>query len=182
MWIRDAVPQALPGIRNIIYGYDSKLLKSNSFQSISDLAQSFILSLRAGGCGLPSSKPILFLAHSLGGIVLKEAIVQLANSSDEGLSTILDRVPGAIMFGVPSLGMEQSRLLSLTEGQPNECLVDDLSREGGGYYLRQLNARFQELSFVEKARILWAYETEESPTVEVCEIWAHLICPMTRSR
>jgi hypothetical protein len=42
-----------------------------------------------------------------------------------------------------------------------------LSRDGGGNYVRQLNARFEGLSFLGKARILWAYETEESPTVVV---------------
>jgi len=182
MWIRDAVPQALPEIRTIVYGYDSKLPKSNSFQSISDLAHSFVWSLRAGGWDLPTSKPLLFLAHSLGGIVLKEAIVQLADSGDRGLSAFLDRIPGAIMFGVPNLGMEQSHLLAVVEGQPNESLVDDLSREGGGYYVRQLNARFKGLSFMEKARILWAYETEESPTVVVCDKNSHLICRMVWNR
>lgn len=82
------------------------------------------------------------------------------------------------MFGVPNLGM-QSHLLALVEGQANEFLVDDLSREGGGSYVRDLNTRFKGLSFVDKARILWAYETEESPTVTVCE--RPLMCRTVRS-
>ncbi|KAK0714484.1 hypothetical protein B0H67DRAFT_553198 [Lasiosphaeris hirsuta] len=165
MWIRDEIPRSAPGIRAIIYGYDSKLHNSTSFQSIGDLGQSLILRLKAGGWNLPSSKPIVFLAHSLGGLVLKEAIVQMADR-DKSVTGILENVLGAIMFGVPSLGMDQSHLMAMVEGRPNELLVQDLSREGGTHYLRQLNRRFEGLSFLRTARILWAYETAESPTVE----------------
>jgi len=166
MWIRDAIPASLPGVRTAIYGYDSKLLDSKSFQSVGDIARSLILHLKSAGWNLPSSKPIVFLAHSLGGLVLKEAIVQMADR-EKSISTILNNIQGAIMFGVPSLGMEHSHLMAMVEGQANESLIQDLSRDSGGNYVRQLNARFEGLSFLGKARILWAYETEESPTVVV---------------
>ncbi|KAK0638959.1 hypothetical protein B0T16DRAFT_235197 [Cercophora newfieldiana] len=164
MWIRDAISTALPGVRTAIYGYDSKLADSRSFQSISDIARGLILHLKSAGWNRPSSKPIVFLAHSLGGLVLKDAIVQMADRVDASVSSILNNVSGAIMFGVPSLGMEQSHLMAMVEGRPNESLVQDLSRDGGSNYVRQLNARFEALSFLRKAKILWAYETEESPT------------------
>ncbi|KAH6857077.1 hypothetical protein B0I37DRAFT_89683 [Chaetomium sp. MPI-CAGE-AT-0009] len=164
MWIRDAIPAALHGVRTAIYGYDSKLTDTRSFQSISDIARGMILHLKSGGWNRPSSKPIVFLAHSLGGLVLKEAIVQMADR-DESVSSILRNVQGAIMFGVPSLGMEQSHLMAMVEGQPNDSLVQDLSRYGGGDYVRELNTRFEGLSFLGKGRIHWAYETKESPTV-----------------
>jgi len=166
MWIRDAIPASLPGVRTIVYGYDSKLLHSRSFQSISDIARGLVLYLKSCGWNLPSSKPIVFLAHSLGGLVLKDAIVQMADR-DESIAGILDNICGAIMFGVPSLGMEQSHLVAMVEGHANEFLVHDLSRGGGGNYVRQLHAKFDGLSFLRRARIFWAYETMESPTVVV---------------
>jgi len=165
MWIRDTIPAACPEIRTVIYGYDSKLTTTRSFQSITDISLGLILHLKSGGWNRPSSKPLVFLAHSLGGLVLKEAIVQMAENRDQTVSDVLRNVCGAIMFGVPSLGMEQSHLMAMVEGQPNESLVQDLSRDAN--YVRQLNARFEGLSFLRTARIFWAYETEESPTVEV---------------
>src|SRR5271167_3314652 len=36
MWIRDELPQYLPTIRFILYGYDTTLSPSNSFQTIPD--------------------------------------------------------------------------------------------------------------------------------------------------
>lgn len=169
MWIRDAIPKSLPGVRAVLYGYDSRLVGSNSFQSIPDMAQALILQLKTGGWNSPSSKPVIFLAHSLGGLVLKEAIVQMADR-EKTIATILENMLGSIMFGVPSFGMEQSHLVAMVEGQPNEFLVEDLSREGGSSYVRQLHARFEGLSFLRTARILWAYETEESPTAQVSAI------------
>ncbi|VUC31502.1 unnamed protein product [Clonostachys rosea] len=160
MWIRDELPRSITGIRAIIYGYKSQLLASDSFQSISDIALNLIHQLKTGGWNLESSKPIIFLAHSLGGLVLKDAIVQIADR--EIVSSILDRFKGAIMFGVPSLGMNQSHLVMMTKGQANEGLSQDLSRENGSDYLRRLNRSFEGVSTLKDARIYWAYETKQT--------------------
>lgn len=167
MWLRDALPASIPGVRSFIYGYDSKVLASHSFQSISDISTSFILALKNGGWNLNSKKPIIFIAHSLGGIVLKDACVQIAEAREATTACILNNIQGAIMFGVPSLGMEQSHLLAMVEGQANETLVQDLSRGTGNNYLRQLRGRFDGICFTRQARIIWAYETVESPTIRV---------------
>ena len=82
MWIRDALPYDLtvghaesPGIgRVMIYGYDSAVENSNNFQNLEDLATSFRHSLLAltNVTGGITAKPIIFIAHSLGGLILKQ--------------------------------------------------------------------------------------------------------------
>ena len=47
MWIRDCLPLDLPGVRILVYGYDSHLSKSESFQSITSIANQFLDSLHA---------------------------------------------------------------------------------------------------------------------------------------
>jgi hypothetical protein len=42
MWLRDQLPHDLKQIRSILYGYDTKLLMSESFQTVEDLALSLI--------------------------------------------------------------------------------------------------------------------------------------------
>lgn len=168
MWIRDELPRSVPGVRIVLYGYNSQLIDSNSFQSIGDIAARLIWNLKSGGWNLPSSRPIIFLAHSLGGIVLKDAIVQMANSTDKSVKDIIHNLLGAVMFGVPSLGMEQSYLMAMVEGQANETLVQDLSRNSN--YVRQLDLAFNGLSIVHSVKILWAYETRESPTIVVSHL------------
>jgi hypothetical protein len=80
MWLRDAVPKRFNRMRVLIYGYDSHLLNSESFQTIRNISLAFINKIRSLGLAEPSAKPVLFLAHSLGGIVVKQAMVQIANT------------------------------------------------------------------------------------------------------
>ncbi|KAI1116549.1 hypothetical protein F5Y14DRAFT_407127 [Nemania sp. NC0429] len=163
MWLRDALPRAMPMCRAILYGYDSALLNSNSFQSIVDLASSFIDQIQASGWHLTGSKRLVFLAHSLGGIVLKEAFSMMANG-DHQEHLILSRFLGGISFGVPSFGMKTTHLQLMVRGQVNEQVVTDLSTTSE--YLRNLDDHFSGLVLTRHMRLFWAYETMTSPTPE----------------
>ncbi|KAI1140104.1 hypothetical protein F5Y05DRAFT_306974 [Hypoxylon sp. FL0543] len=162
MWIRDTLPKSLPHIRPILYGYDTTLFGSQSFQNIFDLALGLISQLKANGWASSTCKPLAFLAHSLGGIVLKQAIVSLANRVERD-DPILHAMKGAVLFGVPNLGMEQSNLEAVVEGQPNMQLVSDLSLDSA--YLQQLDQQFSGISYLQSALLYWCYETKKSPTV-----------------
>ncbi|KAK4448922.1 hypothetical protein QBC34DRAFT_100924 [Podospora aff. communis PSN243] len=162
MWIRDVLPSCLPSVRFLIYGYDTTLRDSTSFQTIADLAGRFILDMKSYGWASPTAKPVVFLAHSLGGVLLKQVMVMLANSG-EAESSILGRIGGAVFFGVPSKGMEVSQLLAMTKDQPNHALVSDLSV--GSPYLVNLGMQFEGIAELRRMKIFWAYETKQSPTV-----------------
>jgi hypothetical protein len=47
MWLRDSLPCDLDGARIMIYGHDSHLVKSSSFQTISDISMQLRSSLRS---------------------------------------------------------------------------------------------------------------------------------------
>jgi hypothetical protein len=47
MWLRDCLPQDLQGARVLLYGYDTNLLESQSFQGIYDAAITFRTNLRS---------------------------------------------------------------------------------------------------------------------------------------
>jgi hypothetical protein len=164
MWIRDALPKAFPAIRVVIFGYDTTLVKSNSFQAITDLASSLIETLKASGFGSLATKPLVFLAHSLGGIVFKQALVTLASGNDRERQ-MLRHVVGAVLFGVPSRGMETQALVTMVRGQANEGLVRDLTT--GSDYLQSLDDRFFEVALYGRMKLFWAFETRTSPTVAV---------------
>lgn len=165
MWIRDALPLDLPQIRPIIYGYETTLPRSKSFQTITDLASQLINQLASNGWTAMSAKPLVFLAHSLGGLVFKRAVVALANS---GYDDSAIQIAGGIFFGVPNFGMEQSSFLSIAEGNPNEILVEDLSPHSP--WLKGLEAQFNGISYLRKMNIFWGYETCTSPTYIVCAL------------
>lgn len=100
MWLRDALLQYLPNARILMYGYDSKLARSHSFHNLSDVASRFRASLR------------IFIAHSLGGLVLKQAIVQIS-SGDAADSRNFKATYAILFFGVPNQGMDISFLLAM---------------------------------------------------------------------
>ncbi|KAL6830099.1 hypothetical protein V8C40DRAFT_239362 [Trichoderma camerunense] len=163
MWIRDALPHLVPKVNFILYGYDTKLAGSRSFQTVPDIALTFIHTLQQGGWAGPGSTKLIFFAHSLGGIVLKEAFRMLADSSvrDE---LILNRTRGAIFFGVPSQGLDVSDLQIMLEGQPNkDALVKEISNESP--FVEVLEEQFSGISHLQRMKLLWAYETETTPTV-----------------
>jgi len=41
MWLRDALPLDISGARILIYGYDTRLIQSSSFQNLTDLGRAF---------------------------------------------------------------------------------------------------------------------------------------------
>jgi hypothetical protein len=148
-----------------LYGYDTALAGSKSFQRIEDLSISLINSLKAGGWASPGAKSLIFMVHSLGGIVLKQAFVMLAGSGASEVS-ILAKTKGAVFFGVPSDGMAVSDIKAMLGDQPNkDALVDDISLESS--FLSHLERQVSGLSYVRHMRLFWCYETQTTPTVEV---------------
>jgi len=47
MWLRDSLPVDLPGVRIMLYGYETQLHGSRSFQDLEALATTFRLDIEA---------------------------------------------------------------------------------------------------------------------------------------
>lgn len=165
MWLRDRLPQDVPQLRSLIYGYDTKLFKSHSFQDLDDIASSFNTGLREARRSLPPAKPLILLAHSLGGIVLKRALVLLAHEANDEDKTILESVKGLVFFGVPHRGMEISHFLAMVAKQPNEDLISRaLSPDSD--LLPELHEQFSQIAMRINQNIRFVHETAESQMTE----------------
>jgi hypothetical protein len=46
MWLRDSLPNDLKGARVLLYGYDTSLLQSQTFQNVDDIAITFCKSIK----------------------------------------------------------------------------------------------------------------------------------------
>ncbi|CAK37376.1 uncharacterized protein An01g13700 [Aspergillus niger] len=162
MWIRDDLARYARGTRAILYGYDTELDRSSSFQTIYDLAKQLIEQLHAYR-GPGSVTPLAFLAHSLGGLVVKQALRDLANNyPGREYQNLLAAVRGGVFFGVPNMGIEQGGFYSIVHNNANEFLIRDLS--GRTNFYRELTKAFAGIPFNEHCTFFWAYETKESPT------------------
>ena len=164
MWLRDSLAANPKGARVLLYGYDTTLVRSESFQDIDDISSKFALAvkqLRAphGGSKSPP-RPIVFIAHSLGGLIVKHAIHQMALTDTTSFRSIY----ALLFFGVPNRGLAMSHWLPIVSNQPNEGLIRNL--EPGSNYLRSLQRRFDSIFAFPDSRIVSVYETAMSKTAK----------------
>ncbi|KAH7317172.1 hypothetical protein B0I35DRAFT_268011 [Stachybotrys elegans] len=165
MWLRDASTWRSPGVRVLLYGYDTSLVRSESFQDIDDIGQKlgdFITAIRHTRTGEINyePRPLVFIAHSLGGLVVKEAICRLAHKDETNARCVY----GLIFFGVPNLGIRTQHWLPMVDNQPNMNLVHNL--EPGSLYLRSLHDRFCRVFTSPTSRVVSVYETVKSKTAK----------------
>jgi hypothetical protein len=174
VWLRDFAPRDVPQARFITYGYDTAVVASDSNQGIHELAHTLLDGLaifrrRTGA----QKRPLLFVCHSLGGVVLKEALVLSSKQAVPERSDLHDIVAathGLVLLGVPNLGLRHTQLQVVVKAQPNEGFVRDLQVQPDGEASQFLSSLTREFSALDERRrppfeIISYYETMSSPTV-----------------
>nr|RBQ86886.1 hypothetical protein FVER53263_13064 [Fusarium verticillioides] len=161
VWLRDALPSDIPNARILTYGYNSQLVGSESFQSLTDLGRTLQIDLEdIRDSNQPRS--ILFIGHSLGGLVIKETVRILKEESLGPDLSILNAVSGFAFFGVPHRGLEVKCLVPLVKDNPNRALLESLNKNSS--LLEHLQNEFGKISKARNLSVVSFYETEKSPT------------------
>ncbi|KAI0441287.1 hypothetical protein F4803DRAFT_431516 [Xylaria telfairii] len=160
MWIIDYLPKVIPYARVLLYGYKSDIVNGRVHLRISELGRMLwrVLELRDN---MIMGKPYIFIAHSLGGLVTKMALL-LSCQQHSHLSRVTH---GALFFGVPNLGMKQRHLVTIVKSDPGEELVANLAE--GSEMLTILNADFEKHFNRADSEIFSFYESESSPILEL---------------
>ncbi|KAI9765884.1 MAG: hypothetical protein M1839_005287 [Geoglossum umbratile] len=114
-WPRDLLPATMPRARVLTYGYDTRvkwLGSPISKNTVSDIAMNLLVSLEAERRS-ERSRPLLFIAHSLGGIVVKETLWKSRKyKTHQGhLYHIFEFTAGILFFGTPHSGADPRGLL-----------------------------------------------------------------------
>ena len=74
LWLRDFLPSQLPNARIMSYGYNSETVFTQSVEDITDTAMILLERLTSKRQEVEErTRPIMFISHSLGGIVVKKA-------------------------------------------------------------------------------------------------------------
>ncbi|KIW72762.1 hypothetical protein PV04_00937 [Phialophora macrospora] len=181
VWLQDSMPDdiysgmkasgldSMSSVRVLTYGYNSRLDNSHSFQTIPDLANRFRNSLRAVRKGDWNRRYLILIGHSLGGLVIKEAIIQMSQG-DETDKAHVDAILGCLFFGVPNRGMNISSLIPIVGEMPNRALLDALGEDSE--VLMKQARDFREALPSIRQKIFSFYETMESPTaIKVGDAW-----------
>lgn len=101
MWLRDRIPHAQPNARIFLYEYNSSPVFGSSQRRFSDEANQFLEYLRLKR-RKDTKRPLLLLGHSLGGILIKQALVNAINNPR--FHDIQVATYGLIFFGTPHGG------------------------------------------------------------------------------
>nr|XP_036587170.1 ankyrin repeat-containing protein [Colletotrichum truncatum]KAF6797901.1 ankyrin repeat-containing protein [Colletotrichum truncatum] len=154
----------------MLYGYDTLLPGSLSKESIEDLGSTLLERITSfRGEDGTSSRPIIFIGHSLGGLLVKEALVRAGRRRSDAKSDFLKACFGLLFFGVPNLGLRNEQLRTLVRGQPNEALIHDLlvdKESEPSTFLKRLADQFSE-SCQGRYRVVSFFERQLSRTIEL---------------
>ncbi|KAH7489091.1 hypothetical protein KRP22_012288 [Phytophthora ramorum] len=103
-WLLGDMKQEGLNPRVLSVGYDSQLLASGSVwkpMCFEDTGSEILTQLNAARVG-SGDRPVVFVTHSLGGVLLKQVL--LASASSETEEPLIDNVNGVVFFGVPHHG------------------------------------------------------------------------------
>lgn len=102
LWLRDFLPQKLPNARILVFGWNSNVAFDTATSDVRDHAYNLLGSLAQQRRGCPK-RPIIFVAHSLGGLVVKKALVEAILDS-KNYGTVHKATYGIAFFGTPHGG------------------------------------------------------------------------------
>ncbi|KAJ5170847.1 uncharacterized protein N7500_003630 [Penicillium coprophilum] len=101
LWLRDDLPSSAPKARIFLYEFNATAVYGKDRGTFIDKANSLLEAIRAKRKGA-DSRPIIFLGHSMGGLLIKQALVNAHNNRK--YTSIKDATSGLVFFATPHHG------------------------------------------------------------------------------
>ena len=101
LWLRDELPKTVPYARIFLYSYDSSPAFGSSKERFVHQANDLLerVHIKRADC---EKRPIILIGHSLGGILIKQALVNA--HSNTRYTPIKQASSGLVFFGTPHAG------------------------------------------------------------------------------
>ena len=135
-WPQELLPEVVPNARIFTWGYDAdvdKFFSSASQNTIHQHAGDLLSDLADMRNG--DATPIIFVAHSLGGIIVKDALNQSRSVVGSRLKSIIPTVRAVCFLGTPhrgskaaTLGKIAYRITTVATKRPNTQLLQGLEK------------------------------------------------------
>ncbi|KAI9702306.1 MAG: hypothetical protein M1836_000785 [Candelina mexicana] len=171
MWLRDTLPEYLEERsiypRIMTYGWNANVWVDPADQTTSEAAMSLVQHIDSER-PLDSNRPLFFIGHSLGGIVIKQAVNELVNrglARDEN-GSFESPVKGCFFFATPHRGsgladpyakiLSTIRAVLVLGGGPNDMLVRELRLKGEEF--ARISMEFDSLRQVHEIKTISCYE------------------------
>ncbi|KAI2621919.1 hypothetical protein GGS26DRAFT_255256 [Hypomontagnella submonticulosa] len=186
-WLKDLLPIHIPHARIMSFGYNSAVAASKSIGDISTFAEQLLTRvLRERNSVRQRDRPIIFIGHSLGGIVVKKMLIHadVRRTSRRPCAELLDNVKGILFMSTPHRGSHYASIGSICANMleavsfgtsANTALVHEL--RCGSKTLQEISNAFAFLgadmriyTFIENCRMEWLTDvvvTEDSARLNV---------------
>ena len=113
-WPVDLVPKSLLGARVLTYGYDTHIRHlvagRVSETTLHSYASDFLAVLESKHRNNPT-RPVVFVAHNLGGLLVKETLRQSRGHVQRDFRTVFESTIGMTFFGTPHEGADPRRMI-----------------------------------------------------------------------
>lgn len=145
LWLRDFLAPKHPEARILLFGYNSDVLRNTNTMQVDDHAANLLNRLEHKRRDDPD-RAIVFVAHSLGGLVVKQALVEA--KKNKRYDPIRTATHGIAFFATPhrggnlaSLGKILSDIVNKSTRNPPSKLIEALQE--GSEFLDRLDANFR---------------------------------------
>ncbi|KAH7317217.1 hypothetical protein BKA65DRAFT_111198 [Rhexocercosporidium sp. MPI-PUGE-AT-0058] len=101
LWLRDDLPQYVPETRIFLYEYNSTAVYGKDRDTFIGKANELLEAIRIERDDM-ESRPILFLGHSMGGLLIKQALINAHHNPK--YTPIKDATTGLAFFATPHRG------------------------------------------------------------------------------
>ncbi|KAH7303327.1 hypothetical protein B0I35DRAFT_365156 [Stachybotrys elegans] len=164
MWLRDFLSKDLPCCRTMIYGYNSKL-SAHGFDTIMDYSRGLVEELKKvrNTAGL-RKRPLFFIAHGFGGIILAHCLVKAVLAGEDGHPTIASlhkATYGMLLFGVPHKGLEIDdiqKMLAAENSHSRDVLLQEIKSKSNLLAYQLVDFK----NLIRDRKIVSFYETEQT--------------------
>ncbi|KAF2010868.1 hypothetical protein BU24DRAFT_496047 [Aaosphaeria arxii CBS 175.79] len=162
MWLRDFLSEDHPNCRTMTYGYDSKLLGKGTGK-IMDFSRTFIEELKKVR-NKDQQRPLFFIAHSFGGIILAYCLSHAAARSNmdnnAALHAIYQATYSIFFFGTPhkGMGVDNFRRMMGKNDNGRDALLDDIKKKSS--VLEHLQDDFRNI--IRERKIVSFYELNQT--------------------
>lgn len=156
MWLQDLLPSVVPRARVLIYGHDHRTLEQGP-EVITALATSLIKDLRMmRHKARLSQRPLVLIAHSSGGLVVKKALCDVPDLIEQEL------VRRVVFLGAPHDGLDRAAFNILPESLSSSPYAREFS--AGSDTVLDLNSAFAPIA--DRLHIIAFYETKRTASVD----------------
>ncbi|KAL9090895.1 MAG: hypothetical protein Q9165_005103 [Trypethelium subeluteriae] len=133
LWLRDFFPSRAPTARVLLFGYNANVAFETSSAGVLEQAENLLNRLRSKRIAEPD-RPLLLLCHSLGGVVVKQALVHA--KLDDSYSQIRNATFGIAFFGTPHQGSDfaylgdvAAKIARIALRNPKSTFMEALKRD-----------------------------------------------------